>query len=224
MSNAVKRQYSWTTPVPCASGAAPERRTAVGAVAASLAGLGGLTLLLPGPFALTGSTSAVTGSAIGQALLSAAGMTVWALLGWHLLIVATALLGRLPGRIGRGGRALLRRLAPWTAARVVAAAVGLTLLSGTGACAAGLTPADDGAGPSGGAGSDRVITSMSIDWPDSGAAEVTPATTGTPTPTARAPAPAAAPSPAAAPVPAPDVRPASDSKPAPAPAHRHRHR
>ena len=204
----------------------------MGAVAASLLGLGTLALLLPGPFPLTGTTATVAGAVTEQALLSAAGLAVWALLGWHLLILTTALLGRLPGRTGRGCRTLLRRLAPWTASRVVAAAVGLTLLSGTSACAAGLAPGGDGAGsttesgstsiadtgspqdPSAAADSGRVIASMSIDWPATGSAVVTAPAQAAP---ARVPPAQTAPAqPARAPVPAPAPSgetdlPASDS-------------
>jgi hypothetical protein len=128
----------------------PARRTsAVRAAWLQLVGcVFGLALLavgLPDPRSLlgvvTGSADLVTdrglaASTAQTAILATAGLVVWVLLIWSVTVCGTALAGRLPGTPGSIGRSLLRRIAPAAAGRLVAAAVGVSLLTGTSACAA----------------------------------------------------------------------------------------
>ena len=104
-----------------------------------------LAVGLPDPRSLlgvvTGSADLVTDRALAAstaqtAILATAGLVVWVLLIWSVTVCGAALAGRLPGTTGLIGRSLLRRIAPAAAGRLVAAAVGVSLLTGTSACAA----------------------------------------------------------------------------------------
>src|SRR5664279_2121156 len=146
MSNAVKwidsssRKRSSSKDVSSVTGRRARLQT-IGCLVVLLA----LAFLLPGPGSWVdliggpGGQVADTVSAdsvVEQAILTTASLLVWALLAWCTAVCGAATAGRLPGGIGRSGRALLARIAPASAARIVAATVGLTLLTGTSACAA----------------------------------------------------------------------------------------
>ena len=96
------------------------------------------------------SRSAVSpsiGSAVEAAVLVVAGVVVWTLLTWVAVVWLAVIAGSLPGTVGRHGRAVLRRIAPAAAGRIVAAAVGVSLLAGTSACAVpALSAAEAGSG------------------------------------------------------------------------------
>src|SRR6478752_1860944 len=140
MANAVKRNVQ-----------APVRRIATGGRSARLtlvicmAVLAALVTQLPDPVqvlsVITGSgpspvDAAAPLAAVQAILLITAGLIAWLLVTWALLVVAVGLLTRLPGRSGRRARRLLPRIAPASVGRVVAAAVGVSLIAGTAACAA----------------------------------------------------------------------------------------
>jgi LysM domain len=119
-------------------------RTARAQVAACLLALAGLAVVVPGPAswgsrlsdqASRAAVSSQIGSAVEAAVLVVAGVVVWALLLWVAVVWLAAIAGSLPGPAGRKGRAVLRRIAPAAAGRIVAAAVGVSLLAGTSACA-----------------------------------------------------------------------------------------
>ncbi len=118
--------------------------------------------MLPTPGALTravlggGMTGLGTGP-VDQAVLFVAGLTVWALLGWLLLIAACAVVARAPGSAGLAGGRLLRRIAPAAAGRLVAATLGVAVLGGVTGCS---FPAFGGdAAPA------ATVPTISIDWP-----------------------------------------------------------
>ena len=132
--------------------------------ATCLLALVGLALVVPGPASWGSllsdgaSRSAVSpsiGSAVEAAVLVVAGVLVWTLLTWVAVVWLAAIAGSLPGTAGRHGRAVLRRIAPAAAGRIVAAAVGVSLLAGTSACA---VPALSAAGAGSGVSSSTVTT------------------------------------------------------------------
>jgi hypothetical protein len=107
-------------------------------------GLGLVAAGLPGPRSLLSfltdgvadpDHTALPGASAQAAILATAGLVVWVLLIWTLAVGAAAMAGRLPGVPGLIGRSVLRRIAPAAAGRLVAAAVGVSLLAGTSACA-----------------------------------------------------------------------------------------
>ena len=126
------------------AGAGTNPRTALLQLLGCVIGLSALTVVLPGPASwvgvLTGGPVVTPGlvsidAAAETAILVTASVLVWLLLAWVLAVWFAAIAGRLPGAPGRCGRALLRRIAPAAAGRIVAAAVGMSLLAGTSACA-----------------------------------------------------------------------------------------
>jgi hypothetical protein len=126
------------------TGAGTNPRTALLQLVGCVIGLSALTVVLPGPASWFGVLSgdpvvtpglASIDAAAGTAILVTASVLVWLLLAWVLTVWFAAIAGRLPGAPGRCGRALLRRIAPAAAGRIVAAAVGVSLLAGTSACA-----------------------------------------------------------------------------------------
>jgi hypothetical protein len=176
---------------------------------------------LPGPAevldVLTGAVAPPTATgtplaAVESVLLITAGLLAWLLAAWAVVVFGVGLFARLPGRSGRRARWLLPRIAPASVGRLVLAAVGVSLIAGTAACAAPAT-----AGPAAGpvataetAGSAVTSTwstpaptgSFVIDWPDPSSTRVTtPAVPTAPTP---APAPASNPAttPSSSPAPA----------------------
>ena len=103
-----------------------------------------LAAVVPGPATwgslLTEVTAGVAmsspiGTAAEAAILVTAGVAVWSLLAWLVVVGAAAVLGRLPGAAGRPGRVVLQRIAPAAAARILVTAVGVSLIAGTSACA-----------------------------------------------------------------------------------------
>jgi hypothetical protein len=110
-----------------------------------IVGLGLLATGLPDPRSLLSfvtdgvadpGRSALPGASAQAAILATAGLVVWVLLIWSVAVCAAAVAGRLPGAPGLVGRSVLCRIAPAAAGRLVAAAVGVSLLAGTSACAA----------------------------------------------------------------------------------------
>ncbi|MDQ2847130.1 MAG: hypothetical protein M3Y77_12440, partial [Actinomycetota bacterium] len=103
-----------------------------------------LTTAVPGPATdaavLSGvrrtlTTGAESGSsALNDAALVTASVVVWVVLGWGCLVLGLAALARIPGALGRFGRASLGRIAPATVRRVVIAGVGVSVLAGAAAC------------------------------------------------------------------------------------------
>ncbi len=148
---------------------ASSARAARAQFATCLLALVGLALVVPGP-ASWGSllsdgashpaVSPSIGSAVEAAVLVVAGVLVWTLLTWVAVVWLAAIAGSLPGTAGRHGRAVLRRIAPAAAGRIVAAAVGVSLLAGTSACA---VPALSVAG----AGSGVSSTATTASWAQS---------------------------------------------------------
>lgn len=130
--------------------------------AVGLVALAGLTLSLPSPTdlaqAVTGGTGVPTeaaaqaGNPLEWATLAAAGLLVWGLLGYGVLVGATAVLAAAPGAAGRSARHWLRRIAPAAAGRLVVVGAGACVLAATSACAPGATDSADGASLSGAAG------------------------------------------------------------------------
>ena len=108
--------------------------------------VGGLAVLvtqLPPPgqlWAAVSGSAPVTApaplAAVASVLVTTAGLIAWLLVGWAAVVLAVGLIARLPGRSGRRARRLLPRIAPSAVGRLVAAAVGVSLLAGTAACAA----------------------------------------------------------------------------------------
>ncbi len=142
MSNAVKlnHQAARLQPAPRRAGQARRARSQV---AITVLLLLALTRALPDPdswwigmagVASPGSTNAI--DAVGGALLAAGSCVVWGLLAWCLLAGCVLAVARLPGAAGHAGRATLLRVAPLPALRVLGAAVGLSVVAATSACAA----------------------------------------------------------------------------------------
>lgn len=109
-----------------------------------VAALAGLAVALPAPWTWFRPATAGDDPVQIAALTAGAGL-VWTLLGWAFVVAATAAISRLPGRAGVAGRALLCRLTPAVARRVLFAAVGVSLLSGLGSSLA--TSLSTSAGP-----------------------------------------------------------------------------
>src|SRR6476660_1960592 len=177
MANAVKHNDQGTA-----------RRVAIGGRSARLtrvicmAVLAALVTQLPDPVqvlsVITGSgpspvDAAAPLAAVQAILLITAGLIAWLLVAWALLVVLVGLLTRLPGRSGRRARRLLPRIAPASVGRVVAAAVGVSLIAGTAACAApGASTAAVGTPattaspvPTTPPAADPADGSITIDWP-----------------------------------------------------------
>jgi LysM repeat protein len=116
-------------------------------LAFALFGLGVLALLLPSPVAVAhltmGRPATIDGDAVTVAALVVAAVLVWTVLGLAAGIAACAALARLPGRIGRFGRAALGHLVPHRWRAWTGALIGVTLLAGTAACGADSSPASD---------------------------------------------------------------------------------
>jgi hypothetical protein len=126
------------------AGTATRPASAVSQLLGCVVGLIGLSVVLPGPASWTRllievptrTTGLVSvGAAAEAAILVIAAALTWALLIWVLAVWIAAVAGRLPGAPGRCGRAVVRRIAPSAAGRIVAAAVGVSVLAGTSACA-----------------------------------------------------------------------------------------
>lgn len=184
MANDVKRM---DTPPRRPVGALEKRPTAPARLTllACVAALAVLLTQLPGPVevlgVLTGTASPTTASAplaaVQDILLITAGLLAWLLAAWAVVVLGIGLLARLPGRPGRRARRLLPRIAPASVGRLVLAAVGVSLIAGTAACAvpaASSTPGAAGtaatAGPASGATAGVPTApptgSISIDWPE----------------------------------------------------------
>ncbi|MBM9468214.1 LysM peptidoglycan-binding domain-containing protein [Nakamurella leprariae] len=91
-------------------------------------------LVLPTPWAATAAISSgpaqrpVTGR-IDDLLVAACAWLIWALLLWSAVVLVLAVLGRLPGALGAGARALAARIAPAVVRRSVGAVIGAGLLT-----------------------------------------------------------------------------------------------
>lgn len=111
-----------------------------------LLALTGLATQLPAPLdvvRLLGGRGASEGAGgpFGQGPLDAAALTVvaamvWLMLGWTAAICGAAVLARIPGVLGRFGRAALPGIAPAAIRRVLIAGVGVSVFAGAAACAA----------------------------------------------------------------------------------------
>ncbi len=123
--------------------AAPGLRLGLGLLAAGLPGPRSLLSFVTDGVADPGR-SALSEASAQVAILATAGLVVWVLLIWTVAVCAAAVAGRLPGAPGLIGRSVLRRIAPAAAGRLVAAAVGVSLLAGTSACAAPAIAGDSG--------------------------------------------------------------------------------
>jgi LysM repeat protein len=212
--------------------AAPARLT----VLACLIALAVLLTQLPGPMQalaeLTGTAAArATGvplAAVQSMLLITAGLLTWLLAAWAVVVLGVGLIARLPGRSGRRARRLLPRIAPASVGRLVLAAVGVSLIAGTAACAA---PGSAGT-PAGGSTVTATTApsapspsgSLTIDWPDPRSGP-SPTASGSPAPVTDPPSVAASstdPTPASTPASTPTSTLTSTSTstfaPAPAPA------
>ena len=172
---------------------------------------------LPGPAevldVLTGAVAPPTATstplaAVQSVLLITAGLMAWLLAAWAVVVVGVGLFARLPGRSGRRARRLLPRIAPASVGRLVLAAVGVSLIAGTAACAAPATAGPVATGETAGSAVTSTWStpaptgSFAIDWPDPSSTRVTtPAVPTVPTP---APAPASNPAttPSSSPAPA----------------------
>src|SRR6478609_7534280 len=217
MANDVKRNDRPSFPLTDAR-AAPPTGSARLTLLACVVALAALLTQLPGPAealdVLTGATAVPVSpnaplAAVQSILLITAGLLVWSLAGWAVVVLGVGLFARLPGRSGRRARRLLPRIAPASVGRLVLAAVGVSLIAGTAACAApGTTGPAAAAGTSIGAWSTPATPStsptssapspgeaVSIDWPESSTA---PTPIPIPIPPTIAPAePATTPPPAA---------------------------
>lgn len=215
------------------------RRSARLTLVACVVGLVVLITQLPGPgeivAVLGGSAAPLPSSAplaaVQSILLITAGALAWLLVAWTATVLVVGLAARLPGRPGRRARRLLPKVAPASVGRLVAAAVGVSLIAGTSACATSF------AGPAASSptvitGSESVTTGASstaaadgsivIDWPTAApipSPVTTPTSTTPPAPTSAAPAAPPAPSAPSAPSPiATTSRPLSLAPPSTAPA------
>jgi hypothetical protein len=178
-------------------------RFASAGVAASLTAL---LLAAPPPRVALASLAGAGSSADPTGpLVAAIALLAWAGTGWLALTVAVVLLSRVPGLVGRAGRAVAGRVAPAAVRRTVEAALGLTVAVGT------LAPSAALAASVGGPAAD-VGVAWDLDWPSRSAAP--PSTSGGPT----AAGPTAGPGSTSAPsVPPPGPVPPSPTPPSPAP-------
>ena len=182
--------------------------------AAVVAGLGALLLTAPSPgVAVALVAGAATSTDPTGPLVAAVALLAWVVTAWLTLTGVLVLLSRLPGLVGRLGRALVAHVAPVAVRRAVETALGLTVAVGalapTAVLAAPVPPPPAAATDAG----------WDLDWPSRSAADAV-----APPPRSRrrgtltaAPSPTAV-QPAERPSPAP-VRPSAGTVPArPAPA------
>ncbi|MET3803692.1 hypothetical protein ABIB25_000678 [Nakamurella sp. UYEF19] len=102
-----------------------------------------LAVALPVPWtavAMALDTHPNAGDPVGEtAMLLAAAILVWLLLGWAVVAAAAALLSRLPGFVGRVADGVLLVVAPAMVRRVLLTVVGASMVTGLAAC--GTAPA-----------------------------------------------------------------------------------
>ena len=94
--------------------------------------IGGLSWLTSGLRA----TAARGGTTLDEALGLVAVLGCWVCVGWFLLAVACSAAAAAPGVVGRSCSAAAEVLAPWTLRKIVAAGLGLTVVTGPAAAAA----------------------------------------------------------------------------------------
>ena len=147
-------------------------------------------------------------------LVGAVSLVAWAAALWLAVSVLVTVVGQCPGRTGRTGRALSRRLVPAAVHRTLQLSLGLTVaVSALGATSASAgvptapAPTSWAAAPS---APDPVVASL--DWPTTGAVPPTPSLSAG-APGAAPAAPAATPSPAASPSSTPAVPPVPAATP-----------
>ncbi len=177
--------------------------------AAVVAGLGALLLTAPSPgVAVALVAGAATSTDPTGPLVAAVALLAWVVTAWLTLTGVLVLLSRLPGLVGRLGRALVAHVAPVAVRRAVETALGLTVAVGalapTAVLAAPVPPPPAAAATDAG---------WDLDWPSRSAADAVARRRRT----AQGPSPTAV-QPAEQPSPAP-VRPSAGTVPArPAPA------
>ena len=96
-------------------------------------------------------------------LLALVSALAWLALGWLALVLPLVAAAGLPGRVGALAGAATRRVAPAAAVRVLATALGLSLLGGLGAAPALAAPAPQTV----------AVSQLNLDWPASSAPIVT---------------------------------------------------
>ena len=241
MANDVKCTDQWSF----AASAEPPRPSTVSArlrLSACVVALAVVLTQLPGPAevldVLTGAVAPPTATgtplaAVQSVLLITAGLMAWLLAAWAVVVVGVGLFARLPGRSGRRARRLLPRIAPASVGRLVLAAVGVSLIAGTAACAAPATAGPVATGETAGSAVTSTWStpaptgSFAIDWPDPSSTRVTtpavpiaPATPSTVAPTPPVAVAAPTPNPTAdtpEPTPPSPTTPDSATTPSPAP-------
>lgn len=120
--------------------AAARRAPAVGALLALVA----LLLAAPRPAAAVAQLrEASTATELTAPLVAALALLAWLLAGWLLLTASLTLLSRVPGSTGRAAATAVRRVAPAALRRLVATALGVSVVAGTLAA----TPASAAPGP-----------------------------------------------------------------------------
>lgn len=200
MANDVKRMNQVAVPS-VDTRVDPSTATARLTLLACVVALAVLLTQLPGPAealnVLTGAAvpaaPGVPLAAVQSILLITAGLLAWLLAGWAAVVLGVGLIARLPGRSGSRARRLLPQIAPASVGRLVLAAVGVSLIAGTAACAAPATADPAAAGwttvsaPSA-PSTPSPTGSLTIDWPDPGPAPITTAS-GSSAPGASAAAP-----------------------------------
>jgi nucleoid-associated protein YgaU len=181
-----------------------DRRTAAGTVAGVAASLTALLLAAPRPSAAVGVLrDAAAVSDPTAPLVAAVALAAWAVSAWLAVTVLLVLLSRLPGQLGRGGRALAARTAPSAVRRAVELTLGLTVAVGVVAPSTALAaPLVPSSGPA--VQTSTADRGWDLDWPSTEAAP--------------APSPAAARQ--ASTAPAPSRAPAAD-RPAVTPSRPH---
>ena len=215
MANDVKRknQPSFEPPRPQSDPTTPARLTVLACVVA----LAALLTQVPTPAqvldVLTDAAAVPTSpsaplAAVQSILLTTAGLLAWLIAAWAIVVLGLGLIARLPGRSGRRARRVLPRIAPASVGRLVLAAVGVSLIAGTAACAApdtavraadrttvGATAAVSTPSAPSTAGMSPTLPptgSFTIDWPDPSldpAGPQTPAPPAATTPAPTTPAP-----------------------------------
>jgi hypothetical protein len=180
------------------------RRTRAAAV---VAGLGALLLTAPPPGAAVAQLAGTATSTDPTGpLVAAVALLAWVVTAWLALTGALVLLSRLPGVLGRLGRALVARVAPVAVRRAVETALGLTVAVGALAPTAALAAPVPSP-------SVTVDAGWDLDWPSRSAADaVAPPSAAAPTA-----APPTAPPPSSVPSARAPVRPAAGAVPRPAP-------